>query len=313
MRPLVVALAVLAALGAASPARAWSPPPTDEGRLAAYLPIARAAWPDSPCAGREVVHLHADAELAAFDLQDGVHSAGRAQPASCEVWLASNLSAGYFCEALVHEFGHDAGYGHTGVPGDVQAPGPQATVMGVRGGDWPACVTAVTGTLRDQADTFVRESLPQNGHGWTVTCTLMTVPRPRCLARWQGRLRRFSVRIVAGAVLAVDPVATTRPWRPTARRAYSLPRERRLPLRGGRGDVAGRAWRPSCAQARNAARLTIGVYANTMDHHLVLGACAARGRATRVVRVRVTGPSPERFRVYVTGSGGSVVVRARRL
>lgn len=96
----------------------------DGARLGWFEPIARAAWPGSPCAGREVVHLEADALLAAEAPYYGALAAryglnGLAQPSTCEVWLHSGMPPIQFCVTLTHEFGHLSGRGHTTIPGDV--------------------------------------------------------------------------------------------------------------------------------------------------------------------------------------------------
>src|SRR4051794_30217080 len=61
--PLLVTIASLCAPVTA--AHAWTEPPADDpGRLARFMPLARAAWPGSPCTGREAVHLGANVLLA---------------------------------------------------------------------------------------------------------------------------------------------------------------------------------------------------------------------------------------------------------
>jgi hypothetical protein len=72
-------------------------------------------------------------------------------------------------------------------------------------------------------------------------------------------------------------------------------------------------FRPTCIEAQNAARITMGGYATDLDGRLVVGPCAKRGAATMITRVRIVGGvrSGERFRVFVTGEGANVIVRAR--
>src|SRR6185312_12576684 len=105
--PLILTL--IAACGTTTAAAFAQAPATDSARLARFLPIARAAWPGSPCAGRENVHLGGDLALRAAApavAGPGESLNAMAEPQTCEVWLASELSARTFCTVLVHEFGH---------------------------------------------------------------------------------------------------------------------------------------------------------------------------------------------------------------
>src|SRR4051812_9004641 len=116
--PLVLTLMAACAAVPASHALAQTPA-TDSARLAQFLPIARAAWPGSPCAGRETVHLAANAALRAqapVIAGPGEALNGMAEAATCEVWLSSSMTARTFCTVLVHEFGHLAGREHTTTP-----------------------------------------------------------------------------------------------------------------------------------------------------------------------------------------------------
>jgi hypothetical protein len=194
----------------AAPARAWTPPPaTDEGRLVAYLPVARAAWPESPCAGRETVNLHADVflahEAAVLDQLRGWHAVltGYAYPEACTAWLASGLSARKFCVDLVHEFGHLAGRGHTDAPGDVMNTG----VDGAGEAAYPPCDALTVPPPVEQARIYVRELLPAPRGDWAIVCTPMRDRRPRCRARRAGaRDRRFAIVVVRGQVVFAEPV-----------------------------------------------------------------------------------------------------------
>lgn len=82
--------------------------------------IAGAAWPDSPCAGRVVVHYNAGAELDAA-YPDGVWvdgSHGEAPDgmadADCQIYMRDpeRPHDEDQCGELVHEFGHEAGRDH---------------------------------------------------------------------------------------------------------------------------------------------------------------------------------------------------------
>lgn len=206
-------LVVAAALAGAAPAAAWDPPATDEARLAAFLPIARAAWPDSPCRSREVVHLHADQWLAASDRQDGgdIASGGRSWAPGCEVWLASSKAGGdwpttitgayEFCVVLVHELGHLAGRAHTVTPGDVMNESSADA-------EYRPCRAATTPPDSWVAEQLVRAQLPPPVAKWRVVCTpLRGAAHPRCRAeRPAARTRRFVVRCRRGEPVSVDRV-----------------------------------------------------------------------------------------------------------
>lgn len=174
-----------------------------------FLGIARAAWPVSPCAGREIVHTGAaaDAYLAGIATGEGNRIVGHALPATCEIWLHSGLPDLEFCDVLVHEDGHDAGYGHSDDPLAAHAPaGPQAVVMTTSAGEWPACVAA---TMRSEVDSYVRDLLPSDGAGWRVVCTSLRERHPRCRASRPGsKARRFTVLTDGGQIAAVMPSVT---------------------------------------------------------------------------------------------------------
>lgn len=142
---LCIILGVVSAFAGAAVARA----DTDGARLGWFEPVARAAWPASPCAGHEFVHLHADAFMAAVAAQvpgspgiDGL--ADMSGP--CEIWIRSGLDADRFCVVLVHEFGHLSGRQHTMIPGDVMngegdmswGPCDQAVMAAAAGRSRPA-------------------------------------------------------------------------------------------------------------------------------------------------------------------------------
>ncbi|HEX2102611.1 MAG TPA: hypothetical protein VHF51_03105 [Solirubrobacteraceae bacterium] len=181
-------------------AHAWTAPPADDpGRVAAFLPIARAAWPGSPCAGREVVHLAGDAALRAQAPALTGHSGdvlnGMAAPQTCEVWLTSGMTARTFCTVLVHELGHLAGHEHSPTPGDI--------MNGEGDIDWPACdratVPPVAATVHDQ----VRSVLPPPADGWRVRCRPLRGGERRCVARRGNRVRRYHVIQTRDAVSVV--------------------------------------------------------------------------------------------------------------
>lgn len=198
MRYIAPLLTVILLALAAPSAHAWAPPPTDDAaRLAQYLPIARAAWGGSPCAGREVVHLQADAALTSeapglTGSSSGVLD-GMAAPSTCEVWMAGSLDPLTFCQVLVHEVGHLAGLLHTPQAGDI--------MNGEGDIRWPACVRAVTPPLMVLAVQELRSELPAPRASWRIACSAaVRASARRCVARRGGVIRRYTVTRTAGAV-----------------------------------------------------------------------------------------------------------------
>src|SRR3954453_21134917 len=93
--PLVLRLGAACIAGPATLAFGQSAA-VDTARLQRFLPIARAAWPGSPCAGRESIHVAAATALRGHEtaLAGPAESLnGMAEPDTCEVWLASGMSA----------------------------------------------------------------------------------------------------------------------------------------------------------------------------------------------------------------------------
>jgi hypothetical protein len=163
-------------------------PATDAGRLHRFLPIARAAWPGSPCAGREDVHVAGDAALRALTpavAGPGESLNGMAEPDTCEVWLASGMSTRTFCAVLVHELGHLAGRGHTATPGDV--------MNGAGDIEWPACDRATTPPETERVEDELRSALPAPRAAWTVTCGPKRGSERRCAARRGRSVRHYAV------------------------------------------------------------------------------------------------------------------------
>ena len=195
IRPLLSFTLLLGVL--AVPAHAWTAPPSDDAaRLAEFLPLARAAWPGSPCAGRETIHVHADAALAdeAPVVTGNLHDAldGMAAPSTCEVWLSGGLAAGRFCTVLVHEMGHLAGRGHTDVPADV--------MNGEGDIDFAPCDDAVTPPPALAMLDEVRSILPAPRADWRISCGPRRGAARRCVARRGARIRRYFVTQTPTAV-----------------------------------------------------------------------------------------------------------------
>jgi hypothetical protein len=195
--PVVLTLIAACAAVPATHALAQAPP-VDAARLAQFLPIARAAWPGSPCAGREAVHLSGDAALRAQApaiAGPGEALNGMAEPATCEVWLSSTMTARTFCTVLVHELGHLAGREHTTAPGDV--------MNGAGDIDWPACDRATEPPATERVESELRSILPVPRAAWRVTCGERRGTHRRCVARRGRSLRRYAVTEGRTAVTVV--------------------------------------------------------------------------------------------------------------
>jgi hypothetical protein len=189
MRRIAPLLITLIAGYAATTAHALAQnPASDTARLAQFLPIARAAWPASPCTGREQVHLGGDVALrAAAPSVAGPGEAlnGMATPATCEVWLSAEMDARTFCAVLVHELGHLAGRDHVTTPGDI---------MNAEGDiDWPACDNATDPPATERIEGELRSILPAPRAAWRVTCGERRGTHRRCVARRGHSLRRYAV------------------------------------------------------------------------------------------------------------------------
>jgi hypothetical protein len=184
--PLVTLIAACLAMPAAHALA--QPPAADPARLQEFLPIARAAWPGSPCAGRETVHVAGDLALRAQApaiAGPGGELNGMAEPATCEVWLASGMTARTFCAVLVHELGHLAGRGHTTTPGDV--------MNGEGDVDWPACDRATQPSSTERVEEELRSILPAPRAAWNVTCGPKRGSQRRCVTRRGRSVRHYDV------------------------------------------------------------------------------------------------------------------------
>src|SRR4051812_5670739 len=185
--PLVLTLIAACAVVPVSRALARTTA-TDAARLQQFLPIARAAWPGSPCAGREIVHLAGDAALRAqapVIAGPGEALDGMAEPATCEVWLSSTMTARTFCTVLVHEFGHLAGREHTTTPGDV--------MNGAGDIDYAACDRETEPSATAQVEDELRSVLPAPRAAWKVSCGPKRGSTRRCVARRGRSVRHYDV------------------------------------------------------------------------------------------------------------------------
>lgn len=192
LAPRSVLIAVLVTLGASAPAHAA----VTETDLAAVVPVAQAAWPDSACRGLEHVYLNADDALA-VDFPglleaNGAHVGAAASKPTCEVWVSSSVESRLMlCNELAHEFGHLA---LTGSDADHTESGIMAPTLQPYG----PCVDRFDGsprTLRAWAESLY----PHGTH-----CRLARVRRHARVYRC-GRSQRAIVRLsAAGAVVAVE-------------------------------------------------------------------------------------------------------------
>jgi hypothetical protein len=190
MRSILPLLTLTILCVAAPAADAWTEPPEDDGaRLERFLALAREAFSGSPCAGREVVHVRADASLAAeartLAPRPGETLEGMAAPATCEVWLAAGLSAQRFCTVLVHELGHLAGRPHTTVAHDV--------MNGAGDIAHEPCERDVHPPTAVVLDQELRALLPGPRGAWRISCGTRRGGERRCTARRGERVRRFFV------------------------------------------------------------------------------------------------------------------------
>jgi Matrixin len=196
MRFILPLLTLTAVCVAAPAAHAWTEPPDDDGaRLERFLPLAREAWSGSPCAGREVVHVRADAAMAALAPVGGDALDGLAAAETCEVWLAGGLSAVRFCTVLVHELGHLAGFEHSSAAHDIMNGAGDLT--------YEPCERAVRPPSAAVVDQELRALLPTPRDSWRITCGARRGNERRCTARRGERLRRFYVTQGRGAVTVV--------------------------------------------------------------------------------------------------------------
>lgn len=98
-----------------------APPAADLNRA---IEVARAAYPASPCNGREVYRV-----VDRIDDAGDTRAQGAATASSCAVELATRRRGPLLCGLVVHEHGHLAGLAHSDDPADVMhssAPAPPA-------------------------------------------------------------------------------------------------------------------------------------------------------------------------------------------
>jgi hypothetical protein len=186
--PLVLTLIAACVADVPAPYAIAQSPATDAARLQQFMPIARAAWPASPCAGREQVHLASDVALRAQApaiVGPGESLNGMAEPDTCEVWMASEMSARTFCTVLVHELGHLAGRGHTDAPGDV--------MNGDGDIDYAPCDRATEPSATEQVADELRSVLPAPRAAWRVTCGPKRGSKRLCVARRGRSVRRYEI------------------------------------------------------------------------------------------------------------------------
>ncbi len=99
-------------------------PVDSQPALGASLPVARAAWADSPCRDRETV-TWVDGDY----LDDEGYAVGLAWRDACHIQLARGLQrdTAALCTVLTHELGHLAGEEHRDDPDSVMNSRPTIT------------------------------------------------------------------------------------------------------------------------------------------------------------------------------------------
>jgi hypothetical protein len=116
MRRLLATPFLLALAFAGSAHAGWVAAPTPPS-------VASAHWPDSPCHGRELVHLVPQATIDAVLSEDApdTHAGYAHRGGDCDVFIADwvQKQPRIYCSLLVHEFGHLAGHEHSADPTDV--------------------------------------------------------------------------------------------------------------------------------------------------------------------------------------------------
>jgi hypothetical protein len=155
-----VLLAILLALAGVGTAQAWTPQVWQTS-----LDVARTAWPDSPCAGKEQVNV---TDNLPADADGQAHIDG-----TCRVDIRPGLSDYRLCAVMVHEFGHLDGRTH-------QDTGDHEGVMGPPGLTYSPCL-AVFPTLTPRA----------------LAASLFTISPSRCVlarATPASRLYRCGLR-----------------------------------------------------------------------------------------------------------------------
>jgi hypothetical protein len=122
VRKTATFLTVAAALAVTTSAHASDGPyPVDtRAELGPYLPIARSAWPNSPCTGRERIAYATD-----IGANNGLDMDAASVPETCLVYMNPRMFVDspqgryMFCTLLTHEFGHLAGQVHSDDPNNI--------------------------------------------------------------------------------------------------------------------------------------------------------------------------------------------------
>jgi hypothetical protein len=139
--PLTIALALAPPAVAAQPAAALPPSVAEE--------IARAAWPDSPCEGRERIEF-----VSSITRVDEIVADAQAHlDGSCRVEVLDRLSPRRLCVVLMHEFGHLS----RGTP-DHDGAGGGIMALAARLDDAPSCERMVPPLSIREARAWSRKS-----------------------------------------------------------------------------------------------------------------------------------------------------------
>jgi hypothetical protein len=172
---------------------------TTESRVQDLLPVARAHWPDSPCAGREVVAVTRGLRTVQGDPAMGMAWVG---DGGCRVEIRSGLTDYELCTVLVHELGHLAGQAHSDDPASPMYDGPDPALN-------EACDAATLHVLR-LASARARVTRAVHGPGWLVRCRRLSRLHAMCSAVRERERREYSVwwdagrAVIAGMVRGVN-------------------------------------------------------------------------------------------------------------
>ncbi len=173
--------------------------------------IARAAWPESPCASTASVRL-VDEPLPPTDTFWALGAAPlgpNLPPQMCVALVRRTLSLRRACDVAVHELGHLAGYVHPDEAGP-QPDDARAPMMAHNPGSWPACDALDEKPLtRATAIRAVRRVAPRR----TIACvTIKDGWYYLCRARHPSRRTiRYTVEVTDEGPRAVKLARGERP------------------------------------------------------------------------------------------------------
>lgn len=109
---ILAAFALTTALTLPTATQAHHLPETTAWKTQQSLPVADAAWPQSPCAGK--LNLLNTPDATAKLTAHGGYYFG-----NCDIAVRETLEPAAYCSALVHEAGHAAGMNHSDNPASI--------------------------------------------------------------------------------------------------------------------------------------------------------------------------------------------------